>query len=68
MSGRTVASAAQAFIGTSPDISFSEGIEGRSWVLNAVGMTIFEGGNGKLLNSTAQTLTNLGAEIDEYWR
>lgn len=67
-SGRTVAFAAQAFIGTSPDTAFSETIEGRSWVLNAVGMRIFEGGNGKLTQSTAQTLTNLGVEIDEYWR
>ena len=67
-SGRTVASAGQAFIGTTPDVTFSEGIEGRAWVLNAVNMSITEGGNGKFTESTAQTLGNLGVEVDEYWR
>lgn len=67
-SGRTVASSAQAFIGTTPDLSFSDSIEGRAWGLNAVDMTVIEGGNGKVMQSTVQTLQNLGVEIDEYWR
>jgi hypothetical protein len=66
-SGRTVASSPSAFIGTPPDQSFGVEISDRAWVLHAVGMDIFIGGNGKFTADTFSTLTDLGVTIDPYW-
>lgn len=66
--GRTVASAPVAFIGTSPDISFGVDIDERDWVIHAIGMNIFEGGNGKLTPETFSTLGDLGNTPDARWR
>lgn len=66
-SGRTVASSPAAFIGTSPDISFGTELGQREWVLHAINMSIFEGGNGKFSQSGFDTVTDLGYTPDTYW-
>lgn len=66
-SGRTVASSSAAFIGTSPDVGFGVELGTRDWVLQAINMSIFEGGNGKFTPPTLGTLTSLGNTPDDYW-
>lgn len=65
--GRTVASAGTAFIGTSPDIDFGTEISERDWVLHAIGMSIFEGGNGKFSTDGWNTINALGVAPDNFW-
>lgn len=67
LSGRTVASSESAFIGTSPDIAFGTEVSERPWVLHAINMKIFEGGNGKFTPATLATVTSLGYTPDEVW-
>lgn len=67
LSGRTVASSGSAFIGTSPDVGFGTEVSERAWVLHAINMQIFEGGNGKITPSTFSTLSSLGYTPDEVW-
>lgn len=66
--GRTVASAGSCFIGTSPDIDFGTEVSERDWVLHAIGMDIFEGGNGKFTPDGWGSVNNLGYEPDEFWK
>jgi len=44
-SGRTVVSAASAYVQQAPDADFSKDIEEREWVLECAGIDMFVGGN-----------------------
>lgn len=66
--GRTVASAGTAFIGTSPDTAYGIEITEVDWGLHAIGMSIYQGGNGKLSPEAWDTLTALGGTPDERWK
>jgi len=66
-SGRTVASASSAFIGTDPDQSFGVELSENAWVIHAVGMDVFFGGNGRFTGATWDTMTDLGRTPDEVW-
>lgn len=66
-SGRTLASSPQAFIGTTPDISFGTDMAENDWMIHAVGMDIISGGNGKFTAATWDTLADLGSDQDPYW-
>jgi len=66
--GRTVGSAATAFIGTHPDVEFSTEVSDREWILHAVGYDLHIGGNRKLDSNTWGTLVNLGEDIDPFWK
>lgn len=67
VSGRTVASSSQAYIGNDPDIDFGTDVSDRAWTLHAIGMEIFIGGNGKFTASTFGTVNDLGYTPNEYW-
>lgn len=67
-SGRTVASSNSAFIGTDPDTAFGVEISDYAWVIHAVGMDMYQGGNAKFTPSTFDTINELGYTPDEYWR
>lgn len=67
LSGRTVASSGAAFIGTSPDIGFGTDVSERAWVLQAINMQIFEGGNGKFTTAGWDTINSLGETPNEIW-
>ena len=65
--GRTVMSSPQAFIGTNPTISFSEGAENRDWVLQAIHMDIFSGGNARFSPEGFSSVSDLGYISDDRW-
>lgn len=67
LSGRTVASSGGVFIGTSPDIGFGTEVSERPWILHAINMQIFEGGNGKFTTPTWDTVNALGFTPNEVW-
>lgn len=66
-SGRTVASSPQAYIGTVPDVGFGTEMTDREWVIMTVNMDTTIGGNAKMTESTYDTVTSLGSEVDDYW-
>lgn len=67
LSGRTVASSSAVFIGTSPDIGFGTDVSERAWVLHAINMQVFEGGNGKFTTDGWATVNGLGHTPDDVW-
>lgn len=68
LSGRTKAQSGAAFIGTSPDVGFGVEVSERPWVLQAINMDIFEGGNGKFSTAGWETITNLSEVApNEIW-
>ena len=66
-SGRTVASSGVAFIGTSPDVGFGTEVGERAWVIQAINMQIFEGGNGKFTTAGWNTINELGHNPADVW-
>ena len=67
-SGRTVASSPAAFIGTPPDIGMGTDITERDWVLRAIKLDIFAGGNGKFTADTFGQVSTLGYTPDPVWQ
>lgn len=66
-SGRTVASSPSAFIGTTPDVSFGTELTEVAWVIHAIGMDFYSGGNGRFTGATWDTMVDLGRTPDEAW-
>lgn len=67
-SGRTVAQSDAVFIGTSPDVGFGVEVGERAWVLQAINMNIYEGGNGKFTTAGWETITSLSDEApNDVW-
>lgn len=66
--GRTKMFSPAAFIGTNPENSYSEEINGREWVIHAINMEEHLGGNGRFTPDTQQTLTELGYTFEDRWR
>lgn len=66
-SGRTVASSAAAFIGTTPSMGFSEEISQRDWVIHAIHMNIHIGGNGRFTPDGQDAITDLGYTFEDRW-
>lgn len=66
--GRTIGSAPTAFIGTHPDVEFSTEISDRPWVIHTVGTELIIGGNRKLDSNTWGSLTDLGKDLDPFWK
>lgn len=67
-SGRTVASSNQAFVATTPDVSFDTTMGTRNWQISAVSLTPHYGGNAKLSDETVSTLAALDYEVPARWR
>ncbi len=65
--GRSLFFSPQAFIGNSPDATYSTSIENRDWMIQCVSLSNTQGGNGKLSSDTAATLTGLGATVADKW-
>lgn len=65
--GRSLYFSPQAFISQEPDRTFSTGIENRDWGIQCVSLTGTTGGNGVFSPSTADSVTQLGGDIDPRW-
>ena len=66
-SGRTMYSSNYAFIGTDPDGSFGTELSESAWVIHAVGVESFVGGNGRFTEASYDTMGDLGYTPDAYW-
>lgn len=66
-SGRSVLSAAQAFVTTFPDMSFSTEIVERPWILQCIGTDVHIGGNGRFDGEEIGTIESLGYTPDARW-
>lgn len=65
--GRSLYFSPQAFISTEPDRAFSTGIENRDWGIQCVSLSGNTGGNGKFTPSTADSIVQLGGEVEARW-
>lgn len=68
MSGRTVMSASQAFLGNDPSVSFSDGIETREWTITVAQLDKHIGGNSKFSPDNEATLASLGYTVEDQWK
>lgn len=66
--GRSLFYSPQAFIGNSPDATYSTSIENRDWMIQCVSLTNMQGGNGKFDPDTVATLTNIGGTVATKWQ
>ena len=66
--GRTVMSSAAAFIGTVPNVSFSQEVSDRPWIIHAIHMVEHIGGNGRFTPDSSTTASELGLEFEDRWR
>lgn len=66
--GRTLLSASQCFIANDADVSYGSSVNERVWVINAVCVEKHVGGNAEITDTAVTTLTELGYEVDDYWR
>lgn len=67
-SGRTVASSNQAFIATTPDVSFDTTMGTRMWQISAISLSTHYGGNAKLSDATVSTLAALEYDVPDRWK
>jgi len=67
LNGRSLYHANQAFIGTQPDSTFGAEILQRDWVIHAIGLEQFIGGNAKITPDTVVDLQALGIEVESRW-
>ena len=68
MSGRTVMSASQAFLGNDPTVSFSDGVETRDWTITVARLDKHIGGNSKFSPDNEATLADLGYTVEDQWK
>lgn len=66
--GRSLFYSPQAFIGNSPDATYSTSIENRDWMIQCVSLTNMQGGNGKFDPDTAATITGIGGAVATKWQ
>lgn len=66
-SGRTVATARQAYITRLPEITYTNNMSVREWNIYAYNSEIFVGGNAMLEPEVVDALTTLEAPIDNTW-
>lgn len=67
-SGRTVAFSNQAFIATTPDVTFDTTMGTRAWQISAVSMVTHYGGNAKLSDPTVSILDTLEYDVPDRWK
>lgn len=67
-SGRSVFSAFEAFIAVIPSASFGNSMQLREWVIQAVNVDTYLGGNGKFDPADADSVAALGGTVDDFWR
>lgn len=68
LNGRSLYHADQAFIGTQPDSSFAQEITARDWVIHAIDLQQFIGGNAKITPDTVVDLETLGVTVESRWQ
>lgn len=68
MSGRTVMSASQAFLGNDPAVSFSDGVETRDWTITVARLDKHIGGNSKFSPDNEATLAALDYTVEDQWK
>lgn len=66
-SGRSVASARQAYIGKLPESNFTNGMSVREWTIYAFNAEMFVGGNSLMLPDEVDALELLEANVDQSW-
>lgn len=66
--GRTLVSASNCFISSPPDLEYGVEVMERPWVITAVCADMFIGGHAKFTPDTANTLQELGMEIEDTWQ
>lgn len=66
-SGRTVATARQAYITRLPEVTYTNNMSVREWNVYAYNSEIFVGGNAMLEPEVVDALTTLEAPIDNTW-
>lgn len=66
-SGRTVATARQAYITRLPEVTYTNSMSVREWNVYAYNSEIFVGGNAMLEPEVVDALTTLEAPIDNTW-
>lgn len=67
LNGRSLYHADQAFVGTQPDSTFAQEITSRDWVIHAIDLQQFIGGNAKIDPATVDDLTTLGVVTESRW-
>lgn len=65
--GRSKFYARQCFINNLPVAGFGNDVETRDWILQAVELNQYIGGNGQFTPDTADALTDLGGTFDPKW-
>lgn len=66
-SGRSVASARQAYITRLPEMAYTNGMSTREWTIYAFKAEIYVGGNSLMLPDEVDALELLGANVDPSW-
>lgn len=66
-SGRSLASARQAYLTKLPEMAFTSGMSSREWTIYAFNAELYSGGNSLMLPDEVDALNLLGATIDESW-
>lgn len=65
--GRSVFHARQCFIENVPHVTFGTEAESRSWVIRAIELNEYVGGNAVLPPDVVETLTKLGVTVEAKW-
>lgn len=66
-SGRSYYFAEEAYIGNLPNSGFANSMQTREWVISAASMEHVIGGNAKLTPAGSESLTALGAVVEDRW-
>lgn len=66
-SGRSIFSAAEAYIGVLPDAEFGAGMSTRDWVIHCPRTEYFLGGNARFDAADAGSIAALGGTVDARW-
>lgn len=66
-SGRSVASARQAYIEKLPEMAYTNNMSAREWTIYAFNAEIFVGGNSLMLPDEVDALNLLEANVDQEW-
>lgn len=68
MSGRSIFSSSEAFIGTLPSVSYANEVADRVWVIQAASIDYYEGGNGLVDAGDTADIEALGGTVDSRWQ